>query len=141
MSASPLSFVPAIVALALPLTGCAQQLSPQARCFAEATVEYRAAWRAARAIRADLDRGYALHHAEIRLAQAVPCRVKGVRSTCLDDARQTRALPVAIDRAALARRLSGVEAKLEALRPAAMDAAAPCGFGDWAETGPAHGSR
>ena len=132
MFAPPLSVVPVFIALVLHLSGCAETLSQQAQCFADATASYRAAWRTAQAIRADLDRGYALHHEEVRIAQAVPCRVDGLRSSCLHDGRQTLALPVAIDRVVLANRLATLEAKMDVLRPAAMQAAAPCGYGDWA---------
>ena len=43
--------------------------------------------------------------------------------------------PVAIDRVVLEERLPELETKMEALRPAAKRAAAPCGFGDWAGPG------
>ncbi len=134
MTGSPLSFLPAVCALGLHLTGCAAPLSEEAQCFADATVEYRAAWRAAQTARADLDRGYALHHAEFRRAEVVPCRVEGARSSCLYNGRETLAIPVAFDRAALDARLATLEARMDRLRPAAMAAAAPCGYGDWAGT-------
>lgn len=134
MSPSPLTFVPVFIALALHVTGCASPLSREAQCFADATVAYRAAWREAGTVRADLQRGYALHEERVRLPRAVPCRVDGVRGTCLAEDQETLAFPVAIDRAALAARLAVLEAEMAALKPAAMAAAAPCGYGDRAET-------
>lgn len=117
-------------ALALPLiaAGCGAPLAPEAQCFADATIAYRAAWRGAETLRADLARGYALHSREIKVAQAVPCRVAGARSTCLANGRETLTFPVAIDRANHTARLAALEAKMNALRPTAMAAAAPCGY-------------
>lgn len=116
---------------ALALAGCAPALSPEAQCFAAATVEYRAAWRAAEALRADLARGYALHPVALPVTRAVSCSWQGTREICLHTGREEVALPVAADRAALEARLAAAEARMDTLRPAAMAAAAPCGYGDW----------
>ncbi len=133
MSRAPLSLVPVFLALVLHLTGCAPSLTPEARCFAEATVEYRAAWREAQALRADLARGYTLVRAEVGQVQAVPCRVEGKLSTCLHEGGSPLALPIPVDRPALEKRLATLDARMAALRPAAMERAAPCGYGDWAD--------
>lgn len=130
MSATPISFVPVLIGFTLHIAGCTAPLSPEAQCFAEATVKYRAAWRTAEAARADLDRGYALHDVTVDRAAAVPCRVDGVRSTCLHEAHETLTVPAPIDRPALERRLAASEAQMEALRPAAMRKAASCGYGE-----------
>lgn len=130
MSAAPFAHTPLLLALGLLATGCAAPLSPEAQCFAEATVAYRAAWRSAQAIRVDLDRGYALHPVELRGAEAVPCRIDGARANCLAEANRVTEMPVAIDPAALSRRLAALEARMDRLRPAAMARAAPCGFDD-----------
>ncbi|MCB1328223.1 MAG: hypothetical protein KDK28_01590 [Maritimibacter sp.] len=127
---SPVRFphTPRLLALALLTAGCTAPLSPEAQCFAEATVDYRAAWRGAQAIRADLDRGYALHPVAYRGVDAVPCRIDGARSSCLYGTDRVAELPVAIDRADLGRRLAALEARMDRLRPTAMARAAPCGF-------------
>lgn len=130
MSSTPFPHTPLLLALGLFATGCAAPLSPEAQCFAEATVEYRAAWRGAQAIRADLDRGYALHPVELRGVEAVPCRLDGARSSCLYGTDRVAELPVAIDRADLDRRLATLEARMDRLRPAAVARASPCGFDD-----------
>ena len=130
MSAAPLSFVPVLMAIALHTTGCATPLAPEAQCFADATTEYRAAWRAAEAIRTDLDRGYALHPVPVRQAEVVTCHVDGARSNCLQEVNRTEHLPVAIDRGALERRLATLEARMDRLRPPAMERAAACGFAE-----------
>lgn len=110
------------------LSGCAPELSPEARCFAAATVEYRAARREAARIRQDLARGYGLHQTRIDVARAVPCRVAGARSSCVEAGRERLTLPVAIDTAELRARLAVLTARMAALRPPAMAAAAPCGY-------------
>lgn len=128
-----LAHIPALLALSslvLLTGGCTAPLAPEAQCFAAATVEYRTAWRGAQAIRADLDRGYALHPSEVRQAEAVPCRIGGARASCLANTSRTHEIPVAIDRADLERRLAALEAEMDRLRPAAMARAAPCGFDD-----------
>jgi len=135
MSASPFSFVPAAIATALHLSGCVAPMSPEAQCFAAATVDYRAAWREAEAVRADLDRGYALHHEELRLPRAVSCRVGAAWGSCIEERREVLALPVGIDLAVHSARLSDLEAEMDALRPAAMTRAAPCGYGGRAPAG------
>lgn len=137
MPAPPLSFVSVFAALALHLADGAAPLSPQTQRFADATIEYRTAWRAARALGADRDRGYALQHATIRQAQALPCRVKGAHCTGLHDDGATVAMSVAVDRAVLERRLGAQDVRMEAFRPAAMHTAAPCGNGDAANPDPA----
>lgn len=120
----------ALAALVLPLltAGCGTPLTPEVQCFADTTIGYRAAWRGAAKIRADLARGYALHRREIKLAQAVPCRMAGTRGTCLANGRETLTIPVAIDRAAFTKRLATLEATMNALRPAAIEASAPCDY-------------
>ncbi|MEZ5720234.1 MAG: hypothetical protein R3D59_00060 [Paracoccaceae bacterium] len=137
MTAAPLSLVPVFLALALHISGCAAPLTPEAQCFAEATVDYRAAWREAEAIRADLDRGHALERLDSRQAEALPCRADdGARAYCLYETHSTLLLSVPIDRAALTRRLAALEEKMDRLRPPAMARAAPCGFAaQLAETG------
>ena len=132
MTASLRSFAPALVALALHLSACAAPLSPDAQCFAAATADYRAAWREARTLRADLDRGYALHRQIVPRPRVVSCRASGRLDSCLAISEESLALPVAIDGATHARKLAALEARMDALRPAAMKRAAPCGFGDWA---------
>lgn len=117
-----------LLGLIVMLSACNAPLTPEAQCFADATVAYRAAWRGAAAIRADLARGYALHVQEIKVAEAVPCRVGGARSTCLGNGRRRLTTPIAIDRADLEARLAHLDAKMAALRPAARRAAAPCGY-------------
>lgn len=72
MSAMPLSVMPVLIGVVLHIAGCAAPLSPEAQCFAEATAAYRTAWRTAKATRADLDRGYALHEVDLARAAAVP---------------------------------------------------------------------
>lgn len=134
MSPSPFTFVPVFIALALHITGCSSPLSPEAQCFADATIAYRAAWREARAVRADLDRGYALHEETVPVVQAVACRFEGARRDCLYQGRQVVSVPVAIDRRALGDRLTVLEAEMAALKPAAMAAAAPCGYSVGANT-------
>jgi len=111
------------------LAGC---LSPQARCFAGATSEYRAVWRAARTVEADLARGFALHRLESETLALSTCRVAGAPETCLVERRLWSETPVAIDVVAHQAKLAELEARLAQLRPAAMAAAAPCEYGDWA---------
>lgn len=125
-----LPIAPELMLSTLPLVvaGCGAALSPEAQCFADATIEYRAAWRGAEQIRADLARGYALHKLDVVEPVAVPCQVAGARDTCFGTRNVKRAIPVAIDRGWLIERLTALEAKKDALRPAAMAAAAPCGF-------------
>lgn len=127
----------ALLALPLLLAGCGAALPPDAQCFAEATIEYRAAWRGAEQIRADLARGYALYKQPVVEPVSVPCRVAGARDSCFGTRKVWRATPVAIDRAWQLERLAELEARMEALRPAAMAAAAPCGYGTWSQTDPA----
>lgn len=124
------SLRPMLTLALLALTACGADLSPEARCFADATVAYRGAWRGAEKIRADLARGYALHEREIKVAQAVTCRVAGRLDTCLGNARERITIPVAIDRAALKARLAALETRMDTLRPTATEAAAPCGYGN-----------
>lgn len=128
MSPSPFTFVPVFIAISLHIAGCAAPLSPEAECFAAATVDYRAAWRAAEAISADLARGHALEPVTVPRTMALPCRVDGQRDICLMATETTRAVPIAIDRVALLRRLAALEARMDRLRPPAMQRAAPCGF-------------
>lgn len=118
------------LAIVLALAGCAP-LSPEAQCFADATIEYREAWRGVRTIDADLARGYGIREQEIRVAQAVTCREAGRMSTCLENVRERFEVPVPIDREALTVRRATLVARMAALRPAAMKAAAHCGYGDW----------
>lgn len=120
-----------LVLLVLAAPGCSP-LSPEARCFADATIAYRAAWREAQAIRADLARGYAVHSEDIRTVVAVPCRVAGARSACLGNTRDRIKIPLATDRVTLTNRLAALEVRMEALRPAAMEGAARCGYGNGA---------
>lgn len=117
----------ALVMLAL-LAACGASMAPEAECFAAATIAYRGAWRGAEKIRADLARGYALHPARITMARAVPCRVGGRKGTCLGNATERIEMPLAIDRADLQARLEALNARMDALRPAAQRAAAPCGY-------------
>lgn len=123
----------AALAFLIGLAGCGMALSPEAQCFADATFEYGAAWRGAETIRGDLARGYALFRPygqnTARLA-GVPCRVAGRLDTCLGTQRHRVVIPVSIDRAELRARLAVLDAKMARLRPAAMAAAAPCGYGD-----------
>jgi hypothetical protein len=112
------------------LAGCAP-LSPEAQCFADATIDYRAAWRGVRTIDANLARGHGIKEQQIGLAQAVPCRVGGRPGNCLDNRRVTLEIPVPIDREALIARRAALVARMAALRPAAMKASAHCGYGDW----------
>lgn len=122
-----------LLALPLLLAGCGAALPPDAQCFAEATIEYRAAWRGAEQIRADLARGYALHKQRVVEPVAVPCRVAGARDSCFGTRKVWRVMPVAIDRAWHLERLADLTRRMEALRPAAMAAAAACGYGTWAD--------
>jgi len=124
----------ALCALGL-LAGC---LSPPARCFAEATADYRAIWRAARALEADLARGYALHRSDSQELTLSTCRAGGTAGPCLVERPRVRETPVAIDIGDHQSRLAALQVRLEELRPAAMAAAAPCGHGDWtsADHGP-----
>lgn len=124
------SLFPKVAALCLAaLAGCAAPLSPQAQCFADATVAYRAAWRGVRAIDADLARGYGLRQEALRLAQAVPCRRGGRLGSCLANRTARLDLPVPINRAELKARRTALVARMDGLRPTAMAQAAPCGFG------------
>ena len=107
------------------LAGC---VSPQARCFAEATAEYRLAWRAARDLEADLARGFSRRPVEIVALAPVTCHDAGVRKTCLVEQRRWQTREVAIDAPAHRDRLVALRAEMDALRPAAMAAAAPCGY-------------
>ncbi|GGD25993.1 hypothetical protein [Sinisalibacter lacisalsi] len=118
-----------------PLAGCGG-LSPEARCFAEATAEYRGPWREARRIEADLVRGHALHRVEVIRLAPVDCHEGGQRNTCLVERREWELRPVAIDEGLHRARLATLEARMAALRPAAMAAAAGCGYGDRAEARP-----
>ena len=103
MSASPLTFVPVFLGLALHIAGFVAPLSPQSQCFAGATVDDRVAWRAAQVVRADPDRGEArrgeaLYRVEARQAQAMPCRAEPRLTPCGSGARlaateAARALP------------------------------------------------
>lgn len=111
------------------LAGC---LSPEAQCFAEATAEFRGPWREARTIEADLARGYALHRVEVIRLAPVTCHERGIRGTCLVEQRDWEVRAVAIDEGLHRARLAALEARMDALRPGAMAAAAPCGYGDWA---------
>lgn len=120
---------PAVLLVSGLLTGC---LSPEAACFAEATAAYRGPWREARGIEADLARGHALRRVEVTRLETVTCRKGGERESCLVEARRTDTRAVGIDADHLRARLAALEARMDALRPAAMAAAAPCGYGDWA---------
>lgn len=124
----PASLAPALLAVAV--AGCSP-LPPAAQCFADATIEYRAAWRGVRAIDGDLARGYRLRHESLRVARAVPCRREGRPSTCLANATERLDLPVPIDTKALRVRREALVSRMDRLRPSAMAAAAPCGYGDW----------
>lgn len=123
------------VSLVFPLAfgGCTP-LSPQAQCFAEATVAYRAAWREAEGIRAELARGYALHPVVYRSLRESGCGVPGTHDLCVGTVPSQVQIPVSIERAVLEERLTALEKRMETLRPAAMAVAAPCGYGDWSQT-------
>ncbi|RME18265.1 MAG: hypothetical protein D6801_01725 [Alphaproteobacteria bacterium] len=113
---------------ALVLGACSPALSPEAQCFADATIDYRAAWRGVQQIDADLARGYGLRRSEAQGVEAVPCREGGRRAMCLANTRKAVLVPVPIDAETLRARRVHLKAKMEALRPQAMAAAAPCGF-------------
>lgn len=122
-------FAPVLLVLAA-CTGPAA-LTPEARCFAEATVDYRAQWRRAKTARADLDRGYALTVQSLPVASATDCSATDNPADCLVNERRRIVLPVAIDPTLTRARLARAEARMDALRPVAMAAAAPCGYGSW----------
>jgi hypothetical protein len=122
---APLAFLCLVL-----LAGC---LSPEARCFAEATAEYRGPWREARKIEADLARGHALHRVEVIRLAPVTCHESGIRGTCHVEQRDWEVRAVAIDVGLHRARLAALDARMDALRPAAMAAAAPCDYGDWAD--------
>ena len=112
--------MPAILGLA----GC---LSPQAQCFAAASAGYRALWRAAQEIEADLARGYALHRTETRALAPITCHEDGVRRTCLVEQRRDVVQRRPIDREDARARLAALRAEMDRRRPEAMAAAALCG--------------
>jgi len=116
-----------------PLAGCGPPvLSPEAQCFAEATAHYRGPWREARRIEAELAQGYAIERTRTTRLAPITCHEGGRLGTCLAEHRETNLRRVPIDVAWHRARLAALEARMDALRPAAMAAAAACGYGDWA---------
>jgi hypothetical protein len=126
----PARLVGALALVLLPLLAGCTSLSPEAQCFADRTIDYRAAWRGVQRIDADLARGYGVQVQEFRVAQAVTCRVGGQRGTCLGNGTQRLEIPVPIDVAVLQTRRAMLIERMDALRPAAMAASAPCGYGN-----------
>ncbi|GKY88296.1 hypothetical protein [Sinisalibacter aestuarii] len=110
--------------LILPVLAACSSLPPEAQCFADATIEYRAAWRGVQQIDADLARGYGLRRQEIRIAQTFACGA----GRCLMQGREELAFPTPIDAGALRARRQVLIARLDALRPAAKAAALRCGY-------------
>jgi len=117
-----------------PLAGCGPPaLSPEAQCFAEATAHYRGPWREARRIEEELARGYAIERTRRTRLAPVTCHEGGQLGTCFAEQPETHLRRVPIDVAWHRARLATLEARMAALRPAAMAAAATCNYGDWAE--------
>jgi hypothetical protein len=110
--------------------GCAPPpLPPEAQCFAAATAQYRGPWREARRIEAELARGYAIERTRATRLAPISCHEGGRRGTCFAEHRETSLRRVPINLEWHRARLAALEARMAALRPAAMAAAAPCGYG------------
>lgn len=105
-----------------------QGLTPYQRCMAGPSAEYRALWRAAREAEANLARGYRLVQVEVPTMRSTICRDGAGRRDCLAPDHRPARIPLPIDRDQEQARLANLDAKLDALRPAALTAVeARCG--------------
>lgn len=127
MSLPPAAFLLALLA-ALPLAGCGPQAG---RCAGPERRELATVERLIEETQENLRRGYTLAPAarDPALRFCVGTAQTNVGLSLCSDTR-TRGRPVAIDRAAEARKLAALEARREALRAAIAAQQAQCGRGE-----------